>query len=145
MQANHIKTGHRGTPNDLGSNPLNKKIRLFAAIRKKGREAAAAASTRGSPPFICVTMGDQNLTTDEALYHQLSQSLDSEPVVLVASAGVQKEGGGMVNQDFVAVEFQAGVWAVPIHSGVTGFDGVHQTVLARIHRSLQRAAPRCAH
>ena len=125
----------------MGSKPLNRKIRLFAAIRKKGREAAAAASTRGSPPFICVTMGDQNLTTDEALYHQLSQSLDSEPMELVASEGVQKEGGGRVNQDFVAVEFQDGVSAVPIRSGVIGFDQVHQAVLARIRRSLHTAAP----
>ena len=90
-------------------------------------------------------MGDQNLSTNEALHSPLSHSLNSDRVVLVASAGVQKKGVARVNQDFVAVEFQAGVWAVPIHSGVTGFDGVHQTVLARIHRSLQRAAPRCAH
>ena len=73
VQVNHIKnSGKKGSPSYLGGNPLNTKIRLFAAIVNKGREAAAAASMRGGPPFICVTMGDQNLSTEDALNNPLS-------------------------------------------------------------------------
>ena len=76
---------------------MDEKIRLFAAARNKGREAAAAsmralraeASTLGDEvQVVPVTLGDLNLTEDEVLNHNLFRSLVQNAFHVAASEGL---------------------------------------------------------
>ena len=62
VQVIHINVGGKNGPSFLGSNALNKKIRLCTAAQNLGQRAAAAASTRGASRVVAVPLGDFNLT-----------------------------------------------------------------------------------
>ena len=65
VQVIHINVGSKQGHSYLGSKPLNKKIRLCVGAQNLGREAAAAASTRGAERVVTVSLGDFNLTETE--------------------------------------------------------------------------------
>ena len=112
---------------------MNKKIRLCAAAQNLGQAAAAAASTRGASRVVAVTLGDFNLTETEVQDHTLSRSLVKHAFYMAANEGVVDEDGRL-HQDLVLVDADRvrHVNVTPIPSDLTGFDGVHQAVQARI-------------
>ena len=133
VQVIHINVGRKNGPSDLGSNPLNKKIRLCAAAQNLGQAAAAAASTRGASRVVAVPLGDFNLTETEVQDNPLSRSLVKHAFCMAASQGVT-DSQGRLHQDLVLVDADRvpDVTLTPIRSDVRGFDGVHQAVQARI-------------
>ena len=131
VQVAHIKTGGKKGPSFLGGNALNKKIRMFAACMNQGREAAVA-STRGPYKVILITMGDCNLTREEALSNFCS-TLITHTIGVVASDGI-KDQQGRLHQDLIAVGADPGVKVAPVCRNEVGFDGVHQAVQALLCR-----------
>ena len=112
VQLTHLKTsGLKHGPSYLKGNPLNKKIRLYAAAQNQGH-AAAAASTRAT---TCVTLGDQNLTAEEVLNNPLCQSLVLHASLIAASDGVW-DNNGQLHQDLIVVDADPGVRMAPIRS-----------------------------
>ena len=149
MQLGHIKTGSKGGPSYLGTDTLNRKIRMFAAIRNHGSEAAAELNKKtqlfAPASVVPVTLGDQNLTEDEVLLNPLSRSLVKHRYHLAASPGIWDNG--RCHHDLIAVDADRGVEMVKIHCNIIGFDGTHQAVRARLsHEPTGRevAAPAAA-
>ena len=131
VQLAHIKTGGRKGPSYLGGNALHKKMRMFAATMNQGHEAAAA-STRGPYTVVPITMGDQNLTREEALSNWVSSLLTSSIAVIASEGTVDKQG--RLHQDLIAVSADLGVKVAPSRCTEVGFDGVHQAVQAYLCR-----------
>ena len=133
VQVIHINVGGKKSPSYLGSNPLNKKIRLCAAAQNLGQAAAAAASTRGASRVVAVSLGDFNLTETEVKENRLARALVDHAFGVAANEGV-KDKEGRLHQDLVLVDADRvpDVKVTPIPSSVLGFDGVHQAVRARI-------------
>ena len=127
VQLSHIKVGGKRGPSHLGTNPLNKKIRLLCAALNQGRDEAAAASTRGNP-LIPVTLGDQNLTKTEVLTNGFFLSSYRQPINVAASNVVE----AYRHQDLIVVDADPGVTMEPIGCDVVGFDRAHKAVQARI-------------
>ena len=127
VQLSHIKVGGKRGPSHLGTNPLNKKIRLLCAALNQGRDEAAAASTRGNP-LIPVTLGDQNLTEKEVLTNRFFLSSYLHPINVAASNVVEADR----HQDLIVVDADPGVTMEPIGCDVVGFDRAHKAVQARI-------------
>merc|ERR1711884_1028224 len=65
VQVLHINVGSKHSASCLGSNPLNKKIRLCVAAQNLGAEAAAVASTLGASRVVAVSLSDFNLTESD--------------------------------------------------------------------------------
>ena len=99
-QVCHSNVGDKGSKSTLGSNPLNKKIRLCAAAQNLGR---AAASTRGASRVVAVSLGDFNLTEREVQDDPLARTLVKHEFQLTANEGVVDKKGRL-HQDLVLVD-----------------------------------------
>jgi hypothetical protein len=131
VQLSHIKTGQKGGPSFLGGNQLNKKIRLLCASMNQGRVAADFSTRDASVKYVPVTLGDQNLCLDEVKANSRFQSLVKHAFLVAASDGVLDKKGRR-HQDLIVVDNDPGVTLEPERCNVTGFDGAHQAVQARI-------------
>ena len=138
LQLSHLKVGARGTPSYMPSH--NKKVRLCAAAHCQGRDAAAAASSRGGGiPVVAVTMGDQNLTAEDIRASHIYQATVRHGYWLKSNEGIV-DANGRLHQDLIFVDknWDCTLHDLPSAEVRVGFDGVHQSVRALLSRPRPR-------